>query len=907
MVVNDNWFRIASRAARRTAAGFRFKRLAPCEPAFDEAFYALQACDLWKTVNDPVLHYDLFGRWRGLDPNPMFDTSWYLDQYRDVRDGNTNPFLHYLTFGWREGRDPSPNFSTSWYLQRYTDVRAAEINPFIHFLHHGRDEGRLAKPSAVMQTIAEKAVAAIYTDANASDAKPVTYAMADFEPNKMLARLDRSLWRSLGNDPQLTLLTHVPAGFLRVRIEATCARLRPAAAREAVTEIHLDLGTGYSEHECFTFPLNENRIDVTALLFLENDAIAIRIDPVNTECDLDVRTFRVEEVESVVGIRELYERYCWLNGRQVHSDRAFLDQFRWANISRFVHQLSGALDQTIDPYERWMARHCERFGRRLPRPSPATVKAELLFSVLMPTYKSDLGLLKKAINSVRTQDEVHWELCIVDDGSGSPLLHAFLEAQVRLDPRIRYQRLAHNQGIASATNHALAMATGDFIALVDHDDEIAPHALSTMAEAIERTPDVDMLYSDEDKIDVNGVRSGPFFKPDWSPEFFMSCMYTCHLGVYRRSLVEAVGGFRTAFDLAQDYDLAFRVSAKARVIVHVPDVLYHWRTLPGSTASGANAKPTAELAARRAVQAHVDAEGLMGRVEPGPIPGTHRVKLDLLGNPLISIVIPTAARRLDPNALRWYVLDLLCSIRDVSTYRNYEIVLVENGDIEPALEERLGAFDPVRVTYRSPIINIAEKLNLGVAAARGEFVVLLNDDMAVITPDWLDELIAWVQRPGVVAAGAKLLFPDHRVQHAGVLLLAQGPSHVYYGAAEMDAGLVGSAITVRNYLAVTGACIAVRKADYQAVGGFDPNFRINYNDIDFCLKLKRLGRIVYTPFAKLFHYESVSKEQGSLLELFQFNEKWTDIVGSDPSYNVNLSQSIPNQVTLCPQALHESF
>ncbi|MCX8255507.1 Glycosyltransferase (modular protein) [Beijerinckiaceae bacterium RH AL1] len=868
-----------------------------CRDFIDHQFYARQADDLWKTAGDMSLHYHLLGWKRGLDPHPLFATSWYLARYGDVRREKINPFAHYLIHGGREHRDPSPAFNTAWYAQRYTDVR---INPLAHFIKHGRSEGRSPQPPAVLSDLEEDTFVAIHTLNEHATPERRLLALSDFDANDALVRIDGQRWRSLGRDPQLTHEGNVEAGFLRVRLRATYHNMRSPAAREAIVELFFDQGKGISQVDAFTFALDGETVDIDALLLLESDATLVRLDPINTECEIDLELCEFSRVAFDDAIRELYASYCWDGDRPLHSEREFFDQIQWANISRFVRQQTGAIDHRADPYRRWIE------ARRLTpsilrrQSSVGAARETPLFSILMPTYKSDLSFLKKAIDSVRAQTYRHWELCIVDDGSADDALHDFLERQAAKDPRTRYERLTENVGIANASNRALAMARGEFVALLDHDDELALHALSAMAAAIERTPNVDMLYSDEDKIDREGTRSGPLFKPDWSPEFFLSCMYTCHLGVYRRSLVEAVGGFRPAFDFAQDYDLAMRVSAKARAIVHVPDVLYHWRMLPTSTASGADAKPTAELAARRAVQDHVDAQGFDGHVMAGPIPGTHRVKLNLQGSPLVSIVIPTAARRLDPNVPRWYLLDLLRSIRERSTYPRYEIVLVENGDIEPALEEELRAFETVRVTYRAPVFNISEKMNLGVAAARGEAVVLLNDDMTIITPDWLEELIAWLQRPGIVGVGGKLLFPDDRVQHAGILLLAQGPSHVYYEAADVDAGLVGSAITHRNYAAVTGACLAVSKANYESVGGFDPSLRINYNDVDFCL---RLGRIVYTAFAKLYHYESVSKGEVIASELGAFNERWADVLGMDPYYNINCSQSSPNAVTLRPLPL----
>ena len=695
----------------------------------------------------------------------------------------------------------------------------------------------------------------------------------------------------------------MPAGFYRVKLKGTYTGIRPATKREAAVEFFVDQGRGFRQSQAYVFPIVDSVVNVDFIVFAEAYIKQFRIDPINTYCVFDF-TIMLTEVGAGEAIGELYSTFEARNGLSKRPEDEFLAQLQWCNIANFFERLSGSTPVEKASYQDWIARR--RLGpamRKAMREQVARCPSRPTFSVLMPTYKSDLRFLKKAIDSVRLQIYPHWQLCIVDDGSQDERLRDFLIRQAHEDNRIITVFEIDNKGISAASNEAFKLATGEFIALLDHDDELAPHALLRMAEALNAQPDADMLYSDEDKIDIHGVRSSPFFKPDWSPEFFMSCMYTCHLGVYRSKLVEEVGGFRSEFDFAQDYDLAFRVSAAAKAIVHVSDVLYHWRTLPASTAVGASAKPTAELAARRAVQAHLDATGLRGKAVEGALPGTHRVKLEVLGAPLVSIVIPTAARRISREEPRWYVLDLLTSIRQRSTYKTVEFIVVENGDIEPRLEKQLAAFDLTRVLYEQPIFNIAEKLNMGVAAAKGEFVILLNDDMTIITPDWIEELVSWIQRPGIVASGPKLLFPDNTVQHAGIIFLAQGPSHVYYGAADVDAGLVGSAVNVRNYSAVTGACLAVRRQDYLDVGGFDTVFRVNYNDADFCLKLSRKGRIVYTPFAKLTHYESVSKDEASGRELKQFNERWSSVVGYDPYYSEHFSQSVPNTITWNPQPL----
>jgi GT2 family glycosyltransferase len=515
------------------------------------------------------------------------------------------------------------------------------------------------------------------------------------------------------------------------------------------------------------------------------------------------------------------------------------------------------------------------------------------FSIIMPTYNAPLFFLEKAIKSILAQSYQNWELCIVDDGSENKIeIENLVRTLSRENAAIKFSSLPENRGISAASNAALAVASGDFIALVDQDDEIAPHALHAFAAAINQNPNADWLYSDEDKIDEKGNRSGPFFKPDWSPAFFLSCMYTCHLGVYRRKLVDQLKGFRSEFDFAQDYDLALRFASITDKVVHVPDVLYHWRMLPQSTASSADAKPEAEHRARAAVQAFIDRGKYPGLALPALRPGLHRVKYAIQGNPLVSIAIPSAGQRQPSDAQSdWYVLNLVRSILDKSTYKNIEIVVAGNDDFDDELIATLKNMGVVYDSYRSAVFNLAEKMNFVVSLTSGEYVIILNDDISVISEDWIEEMLMWAQQEDIVGVGAKLLFPNEKIQHAGVLLLGQGPSHPYYLHDKSEVGLVGNAISAHEASAVTGACMMVRRSDYISCGGFDPAFRINYNDVDFCLRLRQQtgGRIIWTPHAQLYHFESVSVEPAPPDELSAINSRWAHLIGSDPYYNRNLS------------------
>jgi GT2 family glycosyltransferase/SAM-dependent methyltransferase len=548
--------------------------------------------------------------------------------------------------------------------------------------------------------------------------------------------------------------------------------------------------------------------------------------------------------------------------------------------------------EVSDLYAEW----CE--NRRLTDADRTRLRSEALampeaplISVLLPVYNTPADLLRSAIDSVLRQTYPHWELCVADDCSTAAHVRPLLEEYRRRDERVRVAFRATNGNISAASNTALEMARGEYVALLDHDDELAEHALSRVAEAVAADPSLDMLYSDEDKLEMDGRRRDPMFKPDWSPEFFLACMYTCHLGVYRTALVREVGGFRGEFDSAQDYDLVLRVVARTSRVHHVPDVLYHYRLAPTSTALSIDAKPQAPDAARRALERHLADTGRQGRVEPGPIPCTFRVRYAIRGRPKISIVIPSAGRPTVGGRLRtWHVSRCVEGIRRRSTYVNYEVLVIDGGTVEPGLARALERLGVRRHSHTGPL-NLAAKMNMGARAASGEHLLFLNDDTEVISSDWLQSLLEFSQEEEIGAVGAKLLFGDGTVQHAGAAILGGNPTHPLMHTPGDAPGPIGGLVLHRNWSAVTGACLMTRRELFEELGGFDERFAVCYNDVDYCLRLVRSGRrVVYQPAALLYHHESSSREGGvAPHELRLFHELWGEEWARDPYYNPNLS------------------
>jgi GT2 family glycosyltransferase len=523
------------------------------------------------------------------------------------------------------------------------------------------------------------------------------------------------------------------------------------------------------------------------------------------------------------------------------------------------------------------------------------------FSVLTPIYETPPAVLAAMLKSVERQSFGDWELCLVDDASTSAHVGEALAQAAARDPRIRLVERATNGGIVAASNDALAMARGEFVALLDHDDALHPDALALVAEALDAAPQTDYVYTDEDKIDEAGHHQGPFFKPDWSPERMRTQMYTCHLSVMRRALVEEVGGFDPEFEGSQDWDLVLRVTERARQVVHVPRVLYHWRTLATSTAgSGEAAKPWAFDAGTRAIQAHCERTGVPAvATRDLDHPGVYHLDPRLEREPKVSIVIPTAGTvreiRYEPTVL---VEHCVASILEHSTYENFEIVVVFDTGIDPAVLKRLAALggSRLRLVEFDEAFNFSKKINRGAVHSDGEMLLLLNDDMEAITPNWIERLAMYAGLPGVGAVGGKLLWEDGRLQHVGIAFENAGyPGHIYRGFARNWNGYSNSALVAANFLAVTGACMMTRREDFDRVGGFSGTFPMNYNDMDYCLKLVSAGkRIVYDPDTILYHFESSSRSTDvEDWEKDQLRGRWLPITITDPYSNPNLKYGIP--------------
>lgn len=611
------------------------------------------------------------------------------------------------------------------------------------------------------------------------------------------------------------------------------------------------------------------------------------------------------------------EAYCWT----VFGD----PRFEWRrptaemrqSLATFTHRLktggirealaaarrAPSAEEAATMYARWVEASTPSADRLVALGADVlALPRQPLVSVITPVYNTDPRWLRACVESVRRQAYPNWEHCLCDDASTRPETTAVLR-EFEGDPRIHIVRSASNGGISVATNAALAEARGEFIALLDHDDELTPDALAEVVRWINDHPETDVVYSDEDKLEPSGERCDPFFKPDWSPEHFVHCMYTCHLFVARRALVAEVGGFRKGYEGAQDYDLLLRLMERTSNIGHIPRILYHWRKLPESTANAQTAKPWAEDAGRVALEDYVRRRQLDALVLPGAAMGLFRIKRRIAGTPLVSIVMPTAGMLTEVGGVPADLLaQAITSVVRRTAWKEYEIILVaDEAGLQPSTVRVLDGTRHRVVTHRAGgPFNFSRKVNEGVAAAQGEHVVLFNDDLEVIDGDWMTAMLEYSQDPSIGAVGAQLLYPDGRLQHVGMLLgvgVNGIAAHAYHQHPGTMAGYFGSVIGPRNYSAVTGACLMSRRSVFLEVGGFDEIFPVDFNDVDYCLRVGRAGyRIVYTPYARLFHHESASfgARQQDRAGIEEMKRRWHKEIEGDPYYNPNLTREFPD-------------
>jgi len=522
-----------------------------------------------------------------------------------------------------------------------------------------------------------------------------------------------------------------------------------------------------------------------------------------------------------------------------------------------------------------------------------------LISVIMPSYNIDPKWISRAIDSVRQQIYPHWELCISDDASTLPGIRPLLEHYAAQDARILVTFRSENGHISVNSNTALTLASGEYIALMDADDLLSEDALFWVAREITAHPDVDLLFSDEDKIDRRGWRFGPYFKSAWNPALMLSQNAFSHLAVMRRSLVEAIGGFRQGFEGSQDYDLVLRCVEKTAIdrIRHIPRVLYHWRALPSSTASMASAKSYAWLAGKKAIAEHLHREGTDARIEPA-LQSYYQVEYDTAAPaPLVSIVVPTTL----PAA----AAACLDSVLTKSSYGNFELLLLAEPDHVRAAKSssalsRILAHPRVRIVeYEDRPFNFSHVSNLGARASRGDLLCFLNDDVEVITADWLEQLVARIRLDGVAAVGPMLYYPSNLIQHAGVILGVDGlADHACKHQLRGYAGYFGRGGLEQDLSCVTGACMLVRREVFEAVGGFDESLPVAFNDVDLCIKIRQTGaRIVWTPAVEMYHHESLTlghHDSPARREQFRrdvraLRARWRNVLAADPCYNPNLS------------------
>jgi O-antigen biosynthesis protein len=559
--------------------------------------------------------------------------------------------------------------------------------------------------------------------------------------------------------------------------------------------------------------------------------------------------------------------------------------------------------QRRDEYIRWYEENkMDNKSIEVQKKLATKLEYRPLISILLPTYDTDPDYLHECIESVIAQTYKNWELCISDDASPDERTRETIRSYVDKYDNIHASFSKTNQHIAGSSNIALGMAKGKYISLLDHDDLLMPDALYETVLMINKNPDVDLIYTDEDKLEDDQYHVEPFFKPDWSPDFLNSCNYITHFATLSADILKKVGGFKPGTQGAQDWDLFLRVTAVSDKIQHIPKVLYTWRKSATSTAQSADSKPYAYINQKKVLRNSVANKKINASVEAHPALGFWRVKYGIEGTPLVSIIIPTKNNHK-------LIKQCVDSILEQTSYPYFEIIIIDTGSTEPKVEDYYTSLenskDYVKIVRWDKPFNYSDVCNFGASKAKGDYYLFLNNDTQVITADWIQGLLEHAQRPQNGMVGAKLLFPNATIQHAGVVLSERDIAfHPFYGQNPLiDIFNYIYVANVRNVSAVTAACSMISKEKFKESGGFDTDLRVTYNDVDLCLKLNKLGyRNVYTPFVELFHYESMSvgkietddRDKGEFEEAKALmKERWGEYLKRDPYYNDSFRQYGP--------------
>lgn len=709
-------------------------------------------------------------------------------------------------------------------------------------------------------------------------------------------------WRATGEDPQFLWLRRLPLPGWNM-LEVTLTHDQPDAA----IRLYFDTGAGFSESQSLYLALLPGRMS-KRLCYIPPGTRAIRFDPLETPGCLTIRHLRLVWLMPGFAQDRLSQRLSnlhplWLETpkRQVLKTLKAGAQARgeaWLPAALAQYDATFARRRAGRSYLEWLSER-EILSDDAIAARIETFTDRPLISIVVPVHDPEPDYLAQCLQSVIDQHYPQWQLCIADDASRDPRVWETLSRMAADDSRIEIVRREANGHICAASNSALALARGEFVALLDHDDCLHAEALFRVVESLHVNPQAQVFYSDEDKIDDRGERFDPHFKPAWNPDLLLSQNYLSHLGVYRRERVMRVGGFREGFEGSQDHDLALRcvTGLGADSIVRVPHVLYHWRAATGSTAFAAAAKDYTHRAGLGAVSEHLERSGLRATVEEGRYPNTYRVRWPLPDPaPLVTLMVPTRDR-----------VDILkpCleALLERTDYPNFEVLVLDNGSTCRATLEFLEALardSRVRVLRWPEAFNYSAINNFGARQARGEILALVNNDIEPLHSDWLTEMVSQACRPEIGCVGAKLYYPNGTVQHAGVVLGIGGVAgHAHKYLSRHEPGYFSRLHLVQNYSAVTAACLVVRRELFEAVGGLDEtNLAVAFNDVDFCLKVGEAGyRHVWTPYAELWHHESVSrgaedtpqKQARAASEANYMRNRWRHRLYDDPAYHPNLT------------------